>query len=334
MTDQEIIDFLWPNKFPLLKRYLNTKKDITIYIQYLNNRYKDSNSIFESLYRIKYNIENKPLCKKCGKPIQFTLSHGLGKFNNFCSRSCQINQEKIKESIKTKYNVENISQLDFIKEKKKITFLNKYGVQNPFNLESSINKSRKTRKYNKNWIEKQKTTKLKKYNDENYNNKEKAKQTSLLKYGTEYPIQNKLVKDKYNWSEINKKSYLTKKKNHSFKQSKPEDESYILLKEKHPDIKRQYKSKLYPFACDFYIPSLDLYIECNYHWTHGGKIYEGTEEDDKILQQWKDKHTEYYDNAIKTWTYYDVKKNEIARNNNINYKIFWNINELKDWLLK
>ena len=27
----------------------------------------------------------------------------------------------------------------------------------------------------------------------------------------------------------------------------------------------------YPFACDFYISSLDLFIECNYHWTHGGK---------------------------------------------------------------
>ena len=44
------------------------------------------------------------------------------------------------------------------------------------------------------------------------------------------------------------------------------------------DIIRQYKSDLYPFACDFYIPSLDLYIECNYHWTHGNKLYEGTKE--------------------------------------------------------
>ena len=38
-----------------------------------------------------------------------------------------------------------------------------------------------------------------------------------------------------------------------------------------------------PFACYFYIPSLDLFIECNYRWTHGGKPYEGTEDDKQIV---------------------------------------------------
>ena len=41
----------------------------------------------------------------------------------------------------------------------------------------------------------------------------------------------------------------------------------------------------YPFACDFYISSLDLFIECNYHWTHGGKPYEGTEDDKQIVEK-------------------------------------------------
>lgn len=46
------------------------------------------------------------------------------------------------------------------------------------------------------------------------------------------------------------------------------------------NVKRQYKSELYPFACDFYIQNLDLYIECNFHWTHGGHKFDKNNEND------------------------------------------------------
>ena len=59
----------------------------------------------------------------------------------------------------------------------------------------------------------------------------------------------------------------------------------FFLKERYPDVITQYKDDRYPFACDFYIPSLDLFIECNYHWTHGGKPYEGTEDDKQIVEK-------------------------------------------------
>lgn len=53
--------------------------------------------------------------------------------------------------------------------------------------------------------------------------------------------------------------------------SKSEEMSYVLLVERFGanDILRQYKSEEYPFACDFYIKSRNIYIECNYCWTHG-----------------------------------------------------------------
>ena len=51
------------------------------------------------------------------------------------------------------------------------------------------------------------------------------------------------------------------------------------------DVITQYKDDRYPFACNFYIPSLDLFIECNYHWTYGGKPYEGTEDDKQIVEK-------------------------------------------------
>ena len=118
----------------------------------------------------------------------------------------------------------------------------------------------------------------------------------------------------------------------SFNKSSKEDESYEILCKKWQDTKRQYKSEKYPFDCDFYIPSLDLYIECNYHWTHGGKPYEETEEDLAKVEKWKNKNTKYYDNAISTWTIRDVNKRKIAKENKLNWIEFFSILELNEWL--
>ena len=162
----------------------------------------------------------------------------------------------------------------------------------------------------------------------------KRKNTCLQKYGVDHPWKSKEVRNKINYVLLKEHEIETKKKNHTFNTSILESESYSLLKEKYSDVQYQYKSKVYPFYCDFYIPSLDLYIECNYHWTHGSKPYEGTEEDKLIVEQWKQKNTLFYNNAINCWTVRDVKKRQIAKDNNLNYIEFWNIEELKSWLNK
>ena len=102
-----------------------------------------------------------------------------------------------------------------------------------------------------------------------------------------------------------------------------------ILKCKYSDIIRQYSSDLYPYLCDFYIPSLNLYIELNNHWTHGPHPFDpNNEEDIKLLEYWKSKNTKFYDNAIKTWTERDVNKRQIAFNNNLNLIEIKNIEEL------
>ena len=101
------------------------------------------------------------------------------------------------------------------------------------------------------------------------------------------------------------------------------------------DIIRQYKSDLYPFSCDFYIKSLDLYIEYNGHWTHGKESFNKTnKEHQEILNNWKKKlkSSKFYTNAIKVWTDLDVRKLETFKKNKLNYKIFWNIKEVKDFI--
>jgi hypothetical protein len=131
---------------------------------------------------------------------------------------------------------------------------------------------------------------------------------------------------------IKEKKYLTQKLNNTFNSSSIEDKTYEILKEKYSNVIRHYKSNKYPFECDFYIPELDLYIECNYHWTHGNKPFEDTKEDNNKVNVWKSKHTKYYDNAIYTWTNLDIRKYNIIQENKLNCKIFYSIEELKMWL--
>ena len=158
--------------------------------------------------------------------------------------------------------------------------------------------------------------------------------TCLQKYGVDSYTKTEQYRQNYldNLKNYKEKEYNTKKKNNSFNISKPEDKSYAILKEYYPDIVSQYKDNRYPFACDFYIPSLDLFIECNYHWTHGGKPYEGTEDDKQIVEKWKAKGTKFYINAIQTWTVRDVNKRNIAKQNKLNYIEVWNIKEIKKLL--
>ena len=127
--------------------------------------------------------------------------------------------------------------------------------------------------------------------------------------------------------EFQQKRIDTMRKRGTFNTSKPEEESYELINKVYPDVIRQYKCDRYPWCCDFYIPSKDLFIECNYHWTHGGKPYEGTEDDKQIVEKWKAKNTKFYDNAIQTSTVRDILKFNTAINNNLNYQVFYTLDE-------
>ena len=124
------------------------------------------------------------------------------------------------------------------------------------------------------------------------------------------------------------KEYLTKKKNNSFNTSKPEEELYKQLLEQYNEktILRRYKDYRYPFYCDFYIVEDDLFIELNAHWTHGGKPYDPNDKEcqEKLkLWQEKAKQSQFYENAIKTWTERDVEKQRVAKENNLNYKVIY-----------
>lgn len=266
----------------------------------------------------------------------------------------KVIHEKIKASIKEHYGVEFALQLKEKQQKAKETCKKRYGDENYRN----ISKAKDT--CLKNWgtsyyllSDDCKRHVIEKFGVDNYRKTDECKQkvskfikehkeeiqekkikTFIEKYGVDNPMKIDSVKEKFNWEEQKRKEYITKKKNKSFKKSQIEVESYDLLKEKFNDVIHHYKSEKYPFVCDFYIPSLDLYIECNYHWTHGGHPYKDDENDNKVIENWKSKNTKYYINAIECWTVRDVTKRNTAKQNNLNYIEFWSLNELKTWINK
>ena len=148
----------------------------------------------------------------------------------------------------------------------------------------------------------------KKYGDPHYTNRAQAIKTTLKLYTS--------PKGK----EITDHIYQVKKKNHTLNTSKLEKDVKEWLEQNHINFKYQYKSKEYPFNCDFYFPDKQLYLEIQGNWTHGPHPYDKDNEDDmKIINEWKSKNNKYYDNAIYDWTVRDVNKRTYAKEHNLNF---------------
>lgn len=154
-----------------------------------------------------------------------------------------------------------------------------------------------------------------------------------------YGVKSYLCSDKINSIRNNKdiqnKITESKRKNKTFNTSKIENVVYNRLLKLFSNVERQYKSEQYNYNCDFYIPEIELYIECNFHWTHGNHPFDSNNiEDLRTLEKWKIKGTKYCFNAINTWTVRDVEKRTTAINNHLNYIEFFSINEFNKYFDK
>ena len=117
------------------------------------------------------------------------------------------------------------------------------------------------------------------------------------------------------------------------KYSKPQLKMVSMLKDifGEENVLSEYKSDEYPFYVDAYVTVLDLYIELNAFWTHGGHYFDEKNVDDQnLLKLWSSKSSKIYKTAIKTWTYSDLEKRDWALSHNLNYLVFWD-NDLKDF---
>lgn len=163
--------------------------------------------------------------------------------------------------------------------------------------------------------------------------KEKSKQTLLRKYEVENAAYLEKTINNSHTKEACIKRNNTKRKNHTFNTSSTEDKIYNILSQQYEVQRNWNKDKRYPWMVDFYIKEIDLFIECNFHWTHCGHAYDKDNIIDQIkLEQWKSKETKYYNNAIYTWTVRDVEKRNKAKQEKLNYVELWSYEEAVKWI--
>ena len=191
MTDIECLDFFYKNikNKKLTIRYIS--KNFPIFINYIKNRFNDSNNetISELIYRIENKIEEIPKCPVCGKLVKYDKNKKH--YRTFCSKECElttIGQKIMKEK---RFNTKLMrygSGYFNNREKYKQTCLEKYGKEHVILTKEEKDKINI----------KIKETCLKKFNDPIYAQeiKEKRKRTCLEKYGVEHSSQNEEIKEK------------------------------------------------------------------------------------------------------------------------------------------
>lgn len=167
------------------------------------------------------------------------------------------------ETKKAKYGDPNYNN----REKTKQTCLTKYGCESPLE--------------NREIWQKTYETTLARYGGTGFGGMSNAKMLDTARKG------NAALWEKYYADTSFKEAYQTsqnktKKANKTFNASKREVELYnkLIAIYGEYDVMAQYRDIRYPFNCDFYIKSLDLFIELNAHWTHGEHPFDSANEAD------------------------------------------------------
>lgn len=202
---------------------------------------------------------------------------------------------KAEQTMLEVYGVKHPVQSDEIRARMQNTVLQRYGADHPMRSDSIKNK---------------------------------VMATVLEHYGVSHPMQSNAVKVKV---------VQSKAEHGTFHTSQPEENLYIMLCGEFgsDDVERQHTDFRYPFACDFYIKSRDLFIELNGNWTHNDHWFDlQSEQDLATVKLWQEKGTKYYSNAVSVWTGLDVRKRETARRNNLNYIVFWgcSLDDVRKWI--
>lgn len=80
----------------------------------------------------------------------------------------------------------------------------------------------------------------------------------------------------------------------------------------------------YPYNCDFYVKSLDLFIELHMYYTHGWHWFDASNPDDVLrVKHLLDSNKPMNLKAVKVWTDIDPKKRAQAAGSGIRYLVFW-----------
>lgn len=279
--------------------WLTRKKSNAHLINELRDMFPNGESTLERVYWLVFNRTSKPLCPTCGKPIPFLGKNSLNKdgYNSHCCHKCGCVDSHHQQAIKQ-------------------TKLERYGDCN-WNNPSKSTETCKMR-YGGNGIR---------------GDREKAKKTTLERYGVEYYLSSDEINKMRNDKEIQDKIQHSKRISHTFNSSKPEEKCYRYLCEKYGEenVIRQFKDNTrYPFNCDFYIKSIDQFIELNLFPTHYKEPFdENNPIHIKHLEHCKSDPKNWIERQqVLVWAGTDIKKRKMAMQNNLNYLMIYKIEEL------
>lgn len=338
MSDNELLDKITNKNRALLNNWFKTVSTNDDIKNYLVNRYSEKipqnkRDFKEIIHRIIHKIDKYPKCPICGK-YTITIHHDTCG-NKECSNKLRY-QKQCETNIK-KYGVKNqFSRKEIIdymstpemQIKREKGFEKRYGenIKNASNIKEVVEKRKQTftEKYGEGITN---PSQVKEF-------REKAIQSTLDRFGTKTVLTLPENREKRKTKESIQREYETKRKNGSYLgwTSKSEQKIYKLLLEQFPDTINHYSSKEYPFNCDFFIPSLNLYIEYQGFWTHGGHPFNENSDEDKLkINKWKERN---HFGGIKTWTISDPNKRNIAKENNLNFIEWWNEQDAINWINK
>ena len=169
-------------------------------------------SIYERLYCIEHNLDDRPKCQKCKSKYVVKYLKDKDCYTKWCSPKCQASDdeciEKCKATRREKYGDENFNNKDQRSEtlkkkacedtsywekrvkKTKATKLKRHGSESYNNIEkikeTLHQRESEDSSFWKKREEKTKQTKISNGHDPNWNNREKAKETCKSNYGVEW----------------------------------------------------------------------------------------------------------------------------------------------------
>ena len=314
-----VINKLETEEYNDIRKYLNVRfADIpaVLYANDVHNYYR------EILWRINHKIEKRPICLICGKPVKFTgkvhyrdiarLSDNMFK-DEWASILSRIGFEKTCDCKECKNT--------YASESSARTMKKRYGIKYAFMSEDC--KERRLINSRKSIHER----------SIKYNAMKEImfKDKHDIEYYRERKLYLDLIEAYDKTTAMIEKCNESNKHNFNIGTSKEELKILDILQKEFNDVVHQYKSKKYNHKCDFYIPSLDLYIEYQGFYTHGTHPYNVLNENDKqILDKLKYKadnsinESNCYNKIITNWTINDVRKREEAKENKLNYLEIFN----------
>ena len=204
-------------------------------------------------------VREKVVSEETNKRRAQTNIEKHGSENPFGSKQIQ---KKIKETNLKNLGFEHPAQNPEILKKMEETNLERFGVKNAMQCEEIKEKAEET------CLAKYGTT----HPMKNEIIKNKAKENFKTKYGTHHPFLVPEIKEKINFKKACEKQHQSKKLNGSYGKSKAEDsfyETFLLIFFLLDDIERQKIIGEMKWAIDFYIKSLNLYIQFDGRYYHG-----------------------------------------------------------------